>query len=227
LPNNEEQYLESLIKDFPCDTPLKAAQALTTIATRYTQLEESASDFVGLLPKDRGSFSATILQIAVKLHGFLFKDILANAGEYRKITDRGGGFVGFGKDKPRNPSQTQFQGIAATRIQPELAKLSQLLNPQDIDPAKSAIEWYQKFVLIHPFYDANGRIARFIVTIYLHYHGYQIQWKAIEEKHREKFLRKLNACHLRSGKPEYEKYFNILYRFWNQFVISIDQLERT
>jgi len=227
LRNNEERYLESLLSDFPCDKHLEAAQALTSIATRYTQLEESASDFVLLLRENTDTFPATLLEIAVLLHGYLFKDILSNAGVYRKAKDPGGGFVGFGKDKSRNASQTQFRGSPPSKIEAELRKIFRILSPSDPDPLWTSMELYQKFVHVHPFYDANGRIARFLVMIYLQFHGYYIQWKIIEEKHKDKFLKKLNQCHLRSGSDKYGKYLDFLFKFWKEFVIPIGQLEKS
>lgn len=112
-------------------------------------------------------------------------------------------------------------------MQNELDKIFGVLTADDLDPVWTSMEFYQKFVNVHPFYDANGRIARFLVSIYLQYHGFYIQWKIMEEKHKEKFLKKLNHCHVRIGSSTYGKYLDYLHKFWKQFVIPIDQLEKS
>ncbi|CAK8722170.1 hypothetical protein GCAAIG_11810 [Candidatus Electronema halotolerans] len=42
-----------------------------------------------------------------------------------------------------------------------------------------AASFYQRFVYIHPFNDGNGRIARFIVEVYLIYHQHRIDFERL------------------------------------------------
>ena len=90
---------------------------------------------------------------------------------------------------------------------------------------KAPSTFYQHFVKVHPFYDANGRIGRLIASIYLEYFEYKVLWKELETTKKNKFLGKLNECHKRQNPPLKEEYLEYLYDFWKPFVISMQQLE--
>lgn len=224
--NSEALYLQALIKDFPVDPNLNPTDALIKIGTRYAQVEEETNEFVKFLRNQGDSLSSLFFNLTKRFHFYLFMGILSNAGQFRKKTDPNSGFVGFGGDHPRNPSQTQFKGLNPDAVEAELRKTFELFSRNDPNPVKTSILFYQKFVLIHPFYDANGRIARYIVSLYLLFHGYYVQWKIIEERHREKFIKKLNQCHIRVGQQMFDEYFEYLHSFWKKFVIRRDELEQ-
>lgn len=97
------------------------------------------------------------------------------------------------------------------------------LEPED--PIENAIRFYQHFVYIHPFYDANGRIGRAIVSVYLNLFDYYVQWREFDGPNNSKFISKLNACHERmeSGYT-YEQYLEYLVSFFRKYVISVDEL---
>lgn len=82
------------------------------------------------------------------------------------------------------------------------------------DSVYHAVKFYQQFVQIHPFYDANGRIGRFLLEIYLNLHGIGMQWKKLYAN--EKWIKKLNDCHRRKGASEYERYLGYLVSHWNK-----------
>ena len=59
--------------------------------------------------------------------------------------------------------------------------LAALMQDFPTNPVRDAVTFYQQFVCIHPFYDANGRIGRFITSLYLDYHGLHISWAGLSQ----------------------------------------------
>lgn len=230
LPSNSEaQYLQALIRDFPVDRNLNSTEAVIKIGTRFIQLEDKKALYLKFIRNIRNNplpLFELLWTLNRAIHNYLFNEILSKAGQFRKKTDPNNGFVGFGSDRPRNPSQTQFKDSNPDLIETELSKTFNFFSETDSNPIRTSILFYQKFVLIHPFYDANGRIARYIVSLYLLFHGYYVQWKIIEERHKEKFIKKLNQCHNRVGQPTFDQYFEYLHLFWKKFIIRVDELEK-
>lgn len=150
----------------------------------------------------------------------MFEGVLSNAGEFRKATDPNHGFVAFGGNLQRNPWGSKFKGSPPEQIEAGLKSAFDLLSKNDMDPVRTSIIFYQKFVHIHPFYDANGRVARFLLTLYLLFHGHYVLWKQLEEGKKNEFLKKLNSCHLRQQSGAYNDYLEHLYRFGKKFVVS-------
>ena len=215
--------LQGLIKDFPPVQHIDIDAALKQIESRFIGLSEFLPEFVKiLLPSE---FSSQFLGLTLGIHKFLFDKIVSNAGEYRKKTDPNNGVVYFGGEYARHSSGQKFHGTNPDFIYEELQQAFALLSDKDSNPLRTSILFYQKFVRIHPFYDANGRIARLIITIYLRYHGYYVQWAKLEQTKKNKFLDKLNECHEREDQYNFEQYFEYLYNFWKQFVIQKDELE--
>ena len=157
-------------------------------------------------------------------HSLLFVNILSNAGHFRQIDEPNRGFVGFGGPDTRSTSAAKFRGTPASEIEIEVGKAVAVLSGDAVTPLENSILFYQKFVRIHPFYDANGRIARLVVSIYLGSHGHRVLWKDLETTKKNQFLKKLNSWHKREGTPSFEEYLSRLTVFWKQFVISESQL---
>ncbi len=64
-----------------------------------------------------------------------------------------------------------------------------------------------------------------MVSAYLYYHGFYVQWgKMLEGGGQTKFYNKLNECHKRMGKPGFEKYFEYLLDFFSPFVVKKEEL---
>jgi Fic family protein len=228
-PPSDLDYLAELIEDFPPKQPVKAEDAWKELESRYLQLEKICPVITGIIKKDFMNdpvrFKSFFSSLIRALHLLLFRDILSNAGQYRKSSEPNNGYVGFGGMDTRSPQGARFHGSPASEIVKEIEKTGKVLSPDDANPIKSSIFFYQRLVSIHPFYDANGRVGRLIVTIYLALYGYQVLWKDLETTKRNKFLDRLNQCHKREGKPVKQDYLGYLYEFWKAFVIPEKELE--
>lgn len=235
-------YLGELIDAFPTQSKISPHDALEKLRIRYESVESNINEFSDfiikfskmklsfLFPemiKDNDYFPMGFLVLIRILHSLLFQDILSNAGKVRKANDPNFGFVGFGGLSNRVAGHTKYCGSNPNNINEELRKAVMLLKKMNDDPIRAGLEFYRKFVKIHPFYEANGRIARIILSIYLQYHGYYITWREIEVKRAGKFISKLNKCHTHENKPTYDKYFNLFVDFFRPFIHSIEDLNIT
>ncbi len=217
---SEKTYLAELIRDFRTGKSIDIDAAWKGIQVKYRVLDVNKENFVETVLSENRTFGKVFFLLAKSIHGFMFDDVLSNAGEFRRAADPNHGFVAFGGDVQRNPWGSKFMGSPPERIEIELRSAFDLLSKDDPDPVRTSIIFYQKFVHIHPFYDANGRVARFLLTLYLLFHGYYVLWKQLEEGKKNEFLKKLNACHLRQSSASYNEYLQHLHRFWKQFVVS-------
>lgn len=158
-------------------------------------------------------------------HEYLFSKILCNAGEFRKSTDPQQGRIGFGGSDYRVIAKFKYSGSPCIEIESDLIKCFLLLTKNPADPLSASIEFYRRFVKIHPFYDANGRIGRLILTIYNLYYGIYIKWSSIETGgNKSDFIKKLNECHKREGQIIYHKHFEYLLSFFRKFVIKVSDM---
>jgi Fic family protein len=228
-PRNEEtSYLKRLIEDFPADVaPNESPRALTMIAARYRIIEQSfrSLSVTNIERQSSDADYASVFKFRVSvLHEFLFKGILSNAGEFRKASDPHGGTIGLGGTKHQG-RQSKFKGTAPSKIEDKLDKALSHLFVEPENPVDNALRFYQHFVYIHPFYDANGRIGRAIVSMYLHDFDLYVQWSEFDGPNNGKFISKLNECHKRmeSGHT-FETYFSYLSDFFKRYVISVDEL---
>ncbi|MCB0749175.1 MAG: Fic family protein [Ignavibacteriae bacterium] len=240
-PNSEITYLEELIQEFGPRKKIDASEAFELLRVRYEKLEQSIPVFVNALmgeisrlkinpqSKNKSNSDFFTVYFAVycnSFHELLFKDILKNAGSYRKSSDPKDGYVGFGGESRRRVGSHKFSGSNPKVIKKDLASTFVLLDKNSKQPVKDALEFYRRFVYIHPFYDANGRIGRLILSIYLLYFDLYINWREIESGgNKTNFIKKLNECHKRQGKHKYDEHFNYLYSFFEKFVVSTDTLK--
>lgn len=213
--SHDREHLTALMMDFPVASPIDAYQAAKLLHRRFTSL--SIDQFTkALQPLNEEEFIKRFQEIPLKMHGYLFKDILGNAGRYRHRDDPGDGSILFG------PNQ-RYSGSAPANIASEMKRVGSQLIKNDSDPVKTIVWFYQQFVYIHPFYDANGRIGRFVTTLYLDYHGYFMSWKGLHQN--QKWLKKLNACHNRMGAGRYDYYQDLLVKYWTQFIKPKEAIE--
>lgn len=228
-PHSEEvAYLKRLIRDFPADVkPEDAQNALNKIAARYQVIEQSyqALSITNFEKSSLDIDRVSTFKLRVSMiHEYLFRDILKNAGEFRKVSDPNAGSIGFGGLKHQG-QQSKFKGTPPSKIEDELHKALSNLDYEAENPIGNALRFYQHFVWIHPFYDANGRIGRVIVSVYLYYFDLYVQWGEFDGPNNGKFINKLNECHKRMESGyRFEKYFGYLLDFFRQFVIPIDEL---
>lgn len=154
--------------------------------------------------------------LIIFMHFHLFENITSKAGEFRKLSDINQGKVFFGGIEQRE-QKTKYSGSSPDHIVNDVNVAIANLNISSQNPIYDAMMFYQRFVFCHPFYDANGRIARLAVNIFLNYHGYYIDWKSLLDK--GKFYKKLNKCHDRINQPMiYKEYFEYLVDYVSQFI---------
>lgn len=239
--NSELNYLAELIEDFPPKKKISAEDAFKELKVRYETLESFADGFIDFLlslPDNKvaeffpklgkidDNFPYGMMLFMAIAHKYLFAEILSNAGEFRLISDPHSGKVYYGGVSKREIGQHKFFGSNPEKIVDDLNSAFLLLKKKSEEPIKAGLEFYRRFVRIHPFYEANGRIARLILMIYLQYHGYYIVWREINEKHTGKFLSKLNSCHTHEGKDTYERYFGYFEDFFKPFIKPISELKK-
>jgi hypothetical protein len=142
LPDNSEKaYLAELIRDFPPANPVELEVAWKDIQTRYSVLEQSIPQFIDFLKKSESHFSENFFALCHSLHKYLFADVLANAGEFRKDTDPNRGFVAYGREVARNPSTSQFTGSATISIENDLIHAFLLLKREEPDPICASVRF--------------------------------------------------------------------------------------
>lgn len=213
------------MRDFPADKSISPQEAFTIVQSRFQGFEQIQSSVGTLIRSKKTELSSTFFGLCRLLHRLLFHEILHNAGSFRQTTEPNRGYVGFGKSDVRKPSGAQFDGTPADQIEEKLKTVFTLLAWEDTDPIRTSAIFYQRFVRIHPFYDANGRIGRALVTIYLRLHGYYFLWRKLETTSKHDFIKKLNDCHKRENSYTLREYEDILVHFWEKFVVRVSEIE--
>jgi fido (protein-threonine AMPylation protein) len=239
--NEEINNLKSLIENYGCNENIDAEEAIKKLYARYDQLEKQRNTILQEERQDEKSY----LQLCRKIHLFLYKDILHNAGKFRAIEASNNGNVYFGGIDCKT-MKDKFTGTKPKLIELELQEAFSILLNDQYQPNESSIRFYAEFVAIHPFYDANGRVGRYITDIFLQSLDFYVDWQSLNQRH-GKFLRKLNFCHSVREKQKVfqscinpnedcsienarwktirEKYIRYLCDFWIQYVKSIEELE--
>lgn len=214
MPNSVEwEYLAELIRDFPTKRKLdksrdRAVDKAFLLLRDRTKSVASFNMFEEMGPKFfewEIDFRIEAVETIIRAyHKVLFKRILANNGEYRKSDDPNGGKVGFGGNL-RFETRLKFVGCNPEKIENCVKRAISNLFSDNADKTYNALLFYQQFVFCHPFYDANGRIARFIVTSYLRHFGIIVLWSQMEAS-KSQFIKRLNRCHDRFKSTHTEAY---------------------
>lgn len=212
---NDRALLTELIQDFSVSSPPDVESALKLLQLRFQKL--NAEQFSLALSKlSAAQFEERFGELPWKMHHYLFKDIISCAGIYRRESDPKRGVIYFGLGQ-------KFRGAPPQKIHRKVLAACSFLNKETDSPISDIVRFYQLFVCVHPFYDANGRIGRFIADIYLDFHGYHMSWGSMRKN--QKWLKKLNACHRRMGQNTFENYMDILIRHWEKYIIRKDDIE--
>ncbi|MCH7628862.1 MAG: Fic family protein [Proteobacteria bacterium] len=221
--NEDTEHLADLLSDFGCHADTDALLALTDIAGRYRALNDRLEDLVAFIQshiKNPAHDPCPLAEMGLRIHGYLFSEILNNAGQYRRETDPKGGPIYFGGTAHQS-LKPAFEGRPAITLEAEMLDCYRLLFDFS-NPVRSAAWFYQRYSQIHPFYDANGRIARLFVTAYLVGERKFIRWGELS-KARGKFIKKLNACHKRSSVDSFPEYLGYLTSFLDGFVSDMTE----
>ncbi|MCB0210375.1 MAG: Fic family protein [Anaerolineae bacterium] len=212
--------MAELMADFPVeDSEFDSVEdAESLLQLRYQALLDTLVDSKEILKRLRSipdeGFLSLFEQLTKSLHRTLFRGILSNAGNYRQSTEPNGGTVYFGAQKGTQP---RFIGTPAGEIEQVLHNVFRHLSKSTRDPVVSAVIFYQQFVRVHPFYDANGRICRLLVSLYFDYHRRYVNWDDLQRQ--GKWIRRLNACHDRQHQPElYNEYLGYLVAHFLNYV---------
>ncbi len=200
-----------LMRDFPVNDSPSISETLKIIHARYDKL--NSDRLVNVLScVSRAEFSRVFSLLPIILHSYLFKGIISNYDCYRQVTDVNNGIVHFGPN-------SKFNGYSPQNIDEGVRMACSSLIIDDGKAVYNAVKFYQQFVMVHPFYDANGRIGRFIVEVYLNFYGIGIVWKKLCAN--TQWLKKLNNCHKRFNGREYDRYLDLLVAHWKKFVFDV------
>ena len=230
---SEVDTLAELLVDFAADGwgPERAAEAFDLVADRYRALSQAYVNIADTVSQavEQGLPLPKACRAVLRLaHEKLFDGILTNAGQVRQAGDPGGSAVYFGGKKPQRRSM-RFTGTPAVQIEAELvpafARLADYRGDSSVGPDESrdeAVRFYADLSRIHPFYDANGRAGRLVVSVYLHLHGWLVEWGRLEKKDGE-FIRRINNVNEKTtAETDYDEF---LIRFWRRYTVPTEGLE--
>jgi len=215
----ELQTTNDLLKDFAADPNLSAEDVYRTSWSRFNILEQVPLHEILQEKLILRIFQRPIYaKLPEAFHKFIYDGLYTFAGRYRSKDDPHGGKIFFGQQHAQR-RRPKFLGDPPDKIEEGVIEAVWFLKKRTNDPLYNAVRFYQKFINVHPFYDANGRIGRMIASMYLANHDLVLTWSEFDSK--RKFLRKLNRCHLKSDQEN----FGYLVDYLRKFTVSIDDLE--
>jgi len=230
LPKSHDwEHLSDLIQDFPPRRPITIEKSFELLRDRTKALEDFSifekfgEAFFSLPIKNQVEATEEVI---LAIHSILFKRILSNNGKYRSGDEPGGGRVSFG-GALRAETRNRYTGSNPDEIPSCVADAIKQLFTKRNDKIENAVRFYQLFVLCHPFYDANGRIARMIFASYLSYYGYIVLWTNMLVKGKAQFIKRINRCHDRyqsQDKAVYEAQIGHFVDHVKKYIISKSDL---
>lgn len=189
----ELEVTQDLLSDFATNSDLNAEDVYRISWSRYQILQQTKIRAVFKDEKFQKWSRIEIYALLPKIiHQFIYFELFTFAGLYRKKSDPRSGLIHFGPHYAHK-TKPEFQGDSPKNIKKGINEAVEHLIWNADDPLLQAMHFYQKFVNVHPFYDANGRIGRMIANIYLANHELVLSWKDFDGK--GKFVQKLNRTH--------------------------------
>lgn len=190
----ELETTNDLLSDFAVKQSLTPETVYKTSWSRYNALQQTSIRDIfqdeNISKYNRRTIYALLPKI---IHNFIYDGLFTFSGNYRLSSDPRQGRIYFGPLHAQNRAP-KFEGDTPEKIEQGVKLAVSHLKWHPEDHLLQAMKFYQKFVNVHPFYDANGRIGRMIASIYLANHEQVLSWKDFDSK--RKFISKLNRCHL-------------------------------
>jgi|SRR5690625_1107045 len=215
----ELETTKGLLKDFAADTGLSAEEVYRKSWSRFNILEQAPIHSIFHESRISRFLQRPIYaKLPIVFHRFIYDGLFTFAGNYRSKDDPYGGKIYYGKQHAQR-RKPKFDGDQPDVIEDGIIEAVLHLKKRPRDPLYNAVRFYQKFVNVHPFYDANGRIGRLITNMYLNTHNLSLSWSEFDSK--SKFIKKLNRCHV---KPD-EDNFGYLVEYLRKFTLNIKELE--
>ena len=207
----ELETTQDLLDDFAASPGLTPEKVYKDSWSRYNTLQQAKLRVVFEDDTFQNWPRKKIYALLPKIiHNFIYQGLYSFAGVYRQKSDPGNGVIRFGPQYGHRMEQ-KFRGDTPESIPRGVNEaVAHLIRGAD-DPVYQAMRFYQKFVNVHPFYDANGRIARMIANIYLANHELVLSWKDFDGK--GKFISKLNYCHKNPSKESFEYLVNYIHPY--------------
>lgn len=229
--HHELEVLASLLRDFGAEGwgEADAPRAFEVISDRSIILADdyiSAAEDVRAAVDEYGQAMPEVChRLLFAAHKRMYAGILTTAGRTRRRDDPGGGRVYFGGLRGDRRTM-RFQGAPPEQIDDELRRAFDHLADRrdgDLNEARdAAVLFYAALSRIHPFYDGNGRAGRFVVSVYLHLHGWLVEWGNIDDKE-GKFMKKINDVNEKqTAQMNYEPF---LVSFWRKYVVPTEGLD--